>query len=279
MGLEPTTSGSAGQFLKWLDYRDGFIKYVKRYNPNTAKTLVNYLDRYVRIIRSPLDVMNLFNGLSVGQKHHLNRSLRAFFNFAEIMGSDKEWLDRLRKAIPKDKIGIDLRVPEETEIIESLRKATEMTLKYQALWNLCLDSGVRLIEAVNLINTFDPGRLQRVNGFYRYEIGAFRESKQAYYAYFTEHTLGLIQSVNGEKIIRPNASHYYSKIGVTSPKYLRKFAFDRMIELEIPESVADFIEGRVPKRIGAKHYMVLMRQADRFYGRYASYLESLRSRL
>ena len=83
--------------------------------------------------------------------------------------------------------------------------------------------------------------------------------------------LRLIQRVNGEKISRPNASHYYSQNGLTSPKYLRKFAFDKMIQLDIPESVADFIQGRVPKRIGAKHYMALARQADQKYGRYAEY--------
>jgi intergrase/recombinase len=44
----------------------------------------------------------------------------------------------------------------------------------------------------------------------------------------------------------------------------------------VPESVADFIEGRVPKRIGAKHYMVLRRQADKFYSKYADYLVKLR---
>ena len=64
----------------------------------------------------------------------------------------------------------------------------------------------------------------------------------------------------------------YEKRNMTRSKYLRKFAFDKMVELEVPESVADFIEGRVPKRIGAKHYMVLRRQADKFYGKYAEYL-------
>jgi intergrase/recombinase len=44
-------------------------------------------------------------------------------------------------------------------------------------------------------------------------------------------------------------------------------------------SVADFIQGRTPKRIGAKHYMALTRQADNWYGKYASYLSSLRSQL
>ena len=40
--------------------------------------------------------------------------------------------------------------------------------------------------------------------------------------------------------------------------------------------MADSIEGKVPRHIGAKHYMVLMRQADRFYGKYAEYVTSLR---
>jgi hypothetical protein len=35
-------------------------------------------------------------------------------------------------------------------------------------------------------------------------------------------------------------------MGYVRPKYLRKFVFDKMVELGIPESVADFIEGRVP---------------------------------
>ena len=81
----------------------------------------------------------------------------------------------------------------------------------------------------------------------------------------TEPTLELVEEAAKTGINRKNASHYYNKYGYVSPKYLRKFAFDKMIELEIPESVADFIEGRVPKRIGAKHCMVLRRQADRFY--------------
>ena len=51
---------------------------------------------------------------------------------------------------------------------------------------------------------------------------------------------------------------------------------DKMIELEVPESVADFIQGRVPRRVGAKHYMALARQASKFYPRYLSYAENLR---
>ncbi|NIN51842.1 MAG: hypothetical protein GTN80_10065 [Nitrososphaeria archaeon] len=47
---------------------------------------------------------------------------------------------------------------------------------------------------------------------------------------------------------------------------------DKIIELENPESIADFIEGRVTRKISAKHYMALERQASKFYGRYVASL-------
>jgi len=67
---------------------------------------------------------------------------------------------------------------------------------------------------------------------------------------------------------------------VVTWKYLRKFAFDVMTseELNIPESVADFIQGRTPKSIGARHYMKLKRKAIQFYPRYAEYVMELRQK-
>jgi len=57
------------------------------------------------------------------------------------------------------------------------------------------------------------------------------------------------------------------RFGIMSCKYLRKFAFDTMTSerLNIPESVADFVEGRTPKTVGVRHYMRLKRKAVQFY--------------
>jgi len=68
------------------------------------------------------------------------------------------------------------------------------------------------------------------------------------------------------------------EFGFVTTKYLRKFAFDKMIELEVPESVADFIQERVARPIGAKHYLSLARQAVKFYPRYAEYITALRDK-
>jgi intergrase/recombinase len=108
-----------------------------------------------------------------------------------------------------------------------------------------------------------------------------RKSKFAYYAFFTEYTLKLLKSV--EKITYESAKgNVRKRLGkdIIAYKYLRKFAFDVMTDetLNIPESVADFIQGRTPKSIGARHYMKLKRKAVHFYPRYAEYVTQLRQK-
>jgi len=73
-------------------------------------------------------------------------------------------------------------------------------------------------------------------------------------------------------------SHHFHKYGYVDLKYLRKFAFDKMIELEVPESVAGFIQGSVARKIGVRHYTSLATQACKFCPRYAGYARSLRDR-
>ena len=141
---------------------------------------------------------------------------------------------------------------------------------------MLLDSGLRLVEAVELINNFQE--VEVVNGFYRCELAMFRGEKQAYYGHFSEHTLQLIKQVE-EKLNDIVASRYYQKMHYVMAKYLRKYAFDKMIYLEIPESIADFIEGRVPQRIGAKHYLALARQSAKFYPRCNAYVEKLKTKI
>ena len=263
--------------LNWVKDKADFLKYLqsKHYNENYAKSILSYLSRHVGIIREPMDIIRICSNLSNGQQHNLNRALSALIKFFEIKGYDMDFLNSLRKAIPRDNIGVDLKIPSEQEISNSIRKLSRAPIKYQALYNLLLDSGLRLTEAVRAINEFK--KAEKVNGFYRVTLGYFRASKIAYAAYFTERTLNLIKNVK-EKIMESGARRYYSKYEFVTTKYIRKFAFDTMISLDIPESIADFIQGRTPKKIGAKHYMALLRQADNFYGKYAGYLYNLRGR-
>lgn len=267
--------------MSWLKTREGFLEYVrfKNYEVGNAKSMVSSLDRFVGDveIRSPMDVMRVFSGLSTGQQRHLNRGMRAWFNFLELTGqASEDFLNWLRKAVPSARAGIDLNVPEEKQILADLVRLPKALPKYQAVYSMLLDSGLRLVEVVKVVNDFRE--VKEVNGFFRCPVGMFRKSKQAYYAYFTGRTFELVQGLSERALEAKAASRYFRGNRFTRPKYLRKFAFDMMVSLDIPESVADFIEGRVPQRIGAKHYMVLRRQADQKYKRYAEYITRLRQK-
>ncbi|MFB0514749.1 MAG: hypothetical protein ACETVQ_04145, partial [Candidatus Bathyarchaeia archaeon] len=73
-----------------------------------------------------MDVVAMFSGLNGSEKRHLVNGLRNLFNFYEAQGyAEKRWLDLLRSNLPKTSIGVDLRVPSENEIVESLKHVAE----------------------------------------------------------------------------------------------------------------------------------------------------------
>jgi intergrase/recombinase len=293
MGVEPIYNSSAGVGINHqangayvtyaaLDYkatRAGFLEYVqsKKYIARNARCMVQNLDRYVTKVSDARDIIHIFTPLTDGQRHNLIKAIRACLNYLQIVCNvNKVQLDNLRAAIPKDKTCIDLKIPEEEKIIADLRAFGGAEVKYRAIHSLLLDSGLRVVEAMYLVNNWT--KPEKVGNFYRSEIGMFRGCKQAYYAYFTAATYDLLKRLSGN-VSQIAYAKCIEHFNLTRSKYLRKFAFDKMVELEVPESVADFIEGRVPKRIGAKHYMLLRRQADKFYSKYKEYITTLRSTL
>jgi intergrase/recombinase len=240
------------------------------------------LEKYAKPIKEPMDLVNIFKDLTNSQKRHFKNGLRNVFNFYEAQGlADKGWLDVLRKNLPKTSIGIDLNIPTADDIAKSLKllKAS----KYFALYNLTLDSGLRLTEALRLFNSLRENKIEIEgnNGFYIAPLGYFRGTKVAYYGFITEFTMRLIKEAKGGlRYVKIMGALTKKFENVISWKYLRKFAFDIMTSesLNIPESVADFIQGRTPKSIGARHYMQLKRKAVQFYPRYAEYITQLRQK-
>jgi intergrase/recombinase len=83
----------------------------------------------------------LFSRVEHG-KRALVLALRILFSYYEVLGLNGEWLDSLRKALLKVRCGIDLKVPSENEVLDSLRRLVKAPLKYRALWNLLLNNGV-----------------------------------------------------------------------------------------------------------------------------------------
>jgi len=256
------------EFLVWLNSRDLAFDY--------KRSIISYLDRFAPKLGNSIDVVRLFDGLSAGQRHCLLYSLRNLFNYCELVGFEPAWLDRLRRALPKDSQFVDNYIPGEDRVKASIEKLCSIPEKYRAVYRLLLESGLRLREAVKLTNEFSyfHEKLENHERFVCVPLFWFRASKKSFYAYFLRETVDLIRN-NGETLYSTNASHVYRRHGLVPAKYLRKFVFDKMIGLGIPESIADFIQGRTPKTVGARHYANLKRLADKFYPRYVKYLKKL----
>ncbi|MBT0160814.1 hypothetical protein G4O51_12615 [Candidatus Bathyarchaeota archaeon A05DMB-2] len=278
------TRNSQHQEINYKGLREEFIAWLqsKGLNKYYAKGLVSSLDRHVKDkrIKEAMDIVNIFANVE-GGRHELIPALHALLSFARLKGADRAWIEALKEAIPKREIGVDLKIPSEDDIVRSLRIVEKVDLlRHRVAFNLALDSGLRLTETVKLIDDFKADAVEKTEGFYVACAGMFRKSKVAYYGFFTEYTMRLLKQLSEDEkkcLTDKNAGKYVQKLsGVVRCKYLRKFAFDKMIELGVPESVADFIEGRTPKTIGAKHYMILLRQAKQYYPRYAGYVIELR---
>ena len=62
-------------------------------------------------------------------------------------------------------------------------------------------------------------------------------------------------------------------------KYVRDFAYNAMLQVGIPESLADYLNGRGPQTVGAKHYLEKKRQIITHWPKYMAYLEKLRTKI
>jgi intergrase/recombinase len=266
------------EFLRWL-------RQIRGLGEGSMRQKTAYLDRFARPLGGPSDVVAAFDGLGATQKRHLANGYRSLLRFYEAQGlAGRGRLDGLRANLPALKSGVDLNVPSEEEVVGSLRRLADARVdgKLCAVYNLLLDSGLRVVEGVRLFNAIASGgaRLERQEGFSAAPMGEFRGTKLAYCGFVTDHTLGLIGGSGGQLRYGKAMETLHARLGVLSYKYLRKFAFDAMTSerLNIPESVADFVEGRTPKTVGARHYMQLRRKALEFYPRYARYMREVRAK-
>jgi intergrase/recombinase len=58
-------------------------------------------------------------------------------------------------------------------------------------------------------------------------------------------------------------------------KYIRNWVYNKMLALEIPEGVTEFIVGHKASSIGRRHYLNALVQADLYYKKYVEYLRTL----
>ncbi|MEM3479169.1 MAG: integrase [Candidatus Bathyarchaeia archaeon] len=267
------------KFRSWLEAEGRSREYIL--------DCTRYLDRYVKAVSGPEDVVALFTRCERG-KPHLAKAFRALLRFCEVvLEYREEALAPLRRAVPKARSGVDYREVSESAVQETFRALEGLSgklEKYRLVWLLILDSGVRLSHAVRAVETFRPELLLDRGGFHRYPLGLERGVKHTWYVYMRGETAETLMRLGGSRVTPVSVFRFMGKMRrkgapLTNPKLVRKFAYNKMLQVGVPESVADFICGRKPATVGARHYAWLVQQADAYYPKYASYLDGFLSRV
>jgi len=258
-------------YIKWMQANGRSEKYIS--------TCLYYLDKYMsgREVREPDDIVDIFSKCKRGV-NNLVKALRTLFNYyLEVKGYPEEFINSLRRPLPRETEGVDLQVPTEEEVIKALRELNNGLLKYKALYWFVLATGIRKEHAISILNQFDLSRVTKIGSFNKYAIGMRGRTKAALIALFPDFVRDLIEELvgSGAKITPNGVTMYARKHRLVHVKYIRKFAYNAMIKAGIPESVADFLHGRAPRTVGSKHYLALADQADSHYPKYLRYLERL----
>jgi len=272
---ERILKGECGAVMWNSEVREGFLRWLKGRGLSDEYILdcVRFLNRYVGVVEDPEDVVEIFAKCQRG-KPHLAKALRGLIKYyVEVKGLPSEEAERLVAVIPKIRSGVDHREASIEDIMRTLEIVRPYE-KYYTVYRLVLDSRIRLAHAVQLLQTYEPERLIRLEKFARYSLGLEKETKHTWYAYIRLSTANMLKcevKVTKAAVFRFLAKKKLEKI--VTPKLVRKFAFNAMIKTGMPESVADFICGRKPATVGARHYLWVREQADLWYPKYVEHLD------
>jgi len=250
--------------------RDDFSRWLySRVIPRYAKNLISYLDRYLsgKIITSPVEISRIRDNAS--SKKQITIAIRNLLNYCEEMDLlDEGFIAKLRKPLKSVKSNPDNYVPNDEKVIEAYHKINP---KYKVLFRLLLFSGIRATEAIEFFKEYTKDKVEIVGNVARYPLFSIRKNKRSYFVYFPADMVDEIE--NGE-YTRRGISNAFIRAGLPS-KYLRKWNYNFLIMHNVPESVADFIQGRSPISIGSMHYLAKVKQADYWYNKIAKEILSV----
>ncbi|WP_290596671.1 MULTISPECIES: integrase [unclassified Archaeoglobus] len=248
------------EFKNWLMSRVRQEKLTEK----TAMDYMSVLDRN----EDKLEVYLPFDLENIEIKKGLALALRNFLNFLEDRDVEKingYSIDKWRKkiVIPTAKAQeIYITNKELQEAYENLRGKKPI---YRTIFKMLVFSGARLKHVYDALKSFDLEKVVIVDNIARYPITHLTKgAKKGYWLYFPAEFVEELKKAKvnqGYKSIQKGLMH-----GRVNAETIRKWHFNFMIiENDVPESVADFIQERRPATVGSAHYLNKIKSADKEY--------------
>ena len=246
--LLPSYNSVYNEFESWLknqnfsdDYRISVINYIKKF-------IVE--DTPIEELREIINKTVPYFGISV----------RVYLNFL----MSQQYLTEeqgavFKKTIKRKKANSDIFVPETEDVIKAFNNLQDERDK--TLFKLLAFSGIRLTELMKTLSEFDRDELVLNEKIAKYSLGWRRGKKNSNYVYLPKQ---FALTLNKIPITKKTILSVGWKSGLNC-KYLRKWQYNFLIINGVPESVADYIQGRTPETVGSMHYLSRVKQADYWY--------------
>ena len=168
--------------LEYGVYRTKFHEWLlSKHSERHAKDLIVYGERHLpELIQDHFHLKQIYDEAKVGHRH-LGLALRNFLNFLEEFSiMDEDDLHKYRKVIKLDRTGTD-DYPGDSPVLAAFEKFG--IADYALVFKLLHYSGIRLIEAVQFLKTFDPRRLMVSDAIAKYPLSMDRKTKKVLYVY------------------------------------------------------------------------------------------------
>lgn len=246
------------EFFNWIDTKAFSVEHTER--------LKSYYTRHFnnKEYSSPIELYQYIQSKEI-DINNITKCVRVYLNFCEAFSKlPVELINKYRSVLKLRKYNNDYFVPSDEAILKgycAVKNHKSLELVYLVL----ASSGIRYGEAIHFLSNYDITRFIVKSNYASYNVSDLRHTKNInniYLPLFVYKKLKIIS--NTSKALRQR----FNERNVSfSFKYLRKWQYNFLIYNSVPESVADFIQGRANRSIGSRHYLAKRQQADFWYSK------------
>jgi intergrase/recombinase len=248
----PAFSKHKRDYEKWLISQGLSYGYIK----DLMKTLTGFIREDISDIAD-----NITDTQSIAARNYLN------YLSQKSLLSDEQ-MARFKKKLPLIQSKADNYIPSNDEVVHAYKQLKDK--RFQTIFKLLSFSGARITELVKMVKEYESSKLIVEEKFAKYQLHYNRGHKSSFYIYMPKE---MVPELHKFYIHVDTITHQISKSGL-NPKYLRKWFYNFLIYNNVPEGVADFIEGRASSSVGSMHYLSKAKQADYWYEQIVDDLKS-----
>jgi intergrase/recombinase len=248
----PAFSKHKRDYENWLISQGLSYGYIK----DLTKTLTGFIREAISDIAD-----NITDTQSIAARSYLN------YLSQKSLLSDEQ-VARFKKKLPLKQSKADNYIPSNNEVVSAYKQLKDK--RFQTIFKILAFSGARITELVKMVKEYEPSKLIVEEKFAKYQLHYNRGHKSSFYIYMPKE---MMSELHKFYIHVDTITHQISKSGL-NPKYLRKWFYNFLIYNNVPEGVADFIEGRASATVGSMHYLSKAKQADYWYEQIVDGLKS-----